>query len=264
MPRLPRLSYLYPAALAYWAWNFTFGLFSSAGRLRIALLGYETPWLRAPIPSIPAEEVIGDTPQLTLFEIRRGLGSTSLLERIVLVRLAETLQPKTIFEFGTFDGQTALNLISHAPEDAHLFTLDLPASQMNETQLPLDSGDRLFIDKPVSGARFIGTPYEPRITRLYGDSATFDFSPYQGGMDLVFIDASHAYEYVRSDTLNALKLLRPSGGLIAWHDYSLTWLGVRKALNEFYRSGGPFQELRRVENTTLVILRVGANASRKT
>jgi hypothetical protein len=53
-----------------------------------------------------------------------------------------------------------------------------------------------------------------------------------------------------------MKLLRPAGGVIAWHDYTLDWRGVIRALNEFYQSGGAFHGLRRVEGTTLVILRV--------
>lgn len=258
MPRLPRLIYLYPIAFAYWVWTFTLGIFSARARLRIAMLAYATPWLKSPLPAVPASEIIGETSRLTLLEVTQVSGNTSLLEQTVLVRLAEASQPKRLFEFGTFDGRTALNLIAHSPPDAHLFTLDLPAGKIDQTRLSLEQGDRAFIDKPESGTRFLKTAYAGRITRLYGDSATFDFSPYFGTIDMVFVDASHAYEYVRSDTLNAMKLLRPTGGVIAWHDYSLDWRGVIRALNEFYRSGGIFQNLLRVEGTTLVILRVPA------
>jgi hypothetical protein len=37
---------------------------------------------------------------------------------------------------------------------------------------------------------------------------------------LIFIDGCHDYEYVRKDSANALKLLRP-GGLLFWHDYGM-------------------------------------------
>ena len=43
--------------------------------------------------------------------------------------------------------------------------------------------------------------------------------------DFFFIDGSHSYEYVRSDTLNALKCCH-SGSIIAWHDFGLTGVGV--------------------------------------
>jgi hypothetical protein len=256
MLRLPRLTYLYPVALAYVAWIFTLGLFGARARMRVAQLAYEALQSRKLLPSIPVDGLIGETLHLTLYEATQMSGNTSLLEQIVLVRLAETLQPKALFEFGTFDGRTSLNLIAHSPPDAHLYTLDLPVAKIDQTQLPLDQRDRTYIDKPQSGVRFLGTSYASRVTRLYGDSASFDFSPYYGSIDLIFVDASHAYGYVRSDTLNAMKLLRPSGGLIVWHDYSQDWLGVMRALSEFYESGGPFRALRRVEGTSLVILRV--------
>jgi predicted O-methyltransferase YrrM len=243
--------------MAWMIWTFTAGLFSAAGRFRIAMLGYGVPWLRSPLPEIPSSEIIGAVSRLTIYEAEEVNGNTSLTEQIVLIRLAETLQPKTLFEFGTFDGRTALNLIAHSPPDAHLYTLDLPAGKIDATELPLETTDRPYIDKPQSGARFLGSEYAPRITQLYGDSASFDFSPYFGAIDMVFIDASHAYEYVKSDTLNAIKLLRPTGGLIVWHDYTLMWRGVIRALDEFYRSDRRFPGLRRVEGTTLVILRVG-------
>jgi hypothetical protein len=232
------------------------GLFSARSRYRMALLGYEAPWFRLSLPVVSTPEVIGEVPQLTLYEVKVVNGNTSIGEQIVLARLAETMQPKTLFEFGTFDGRSALNLIAHSPQDSHLFTLDLPVEQINDTKLPLVPGERIYIEKPESGTRFLGVEYAKRITRLYGDSATFDFSPYFGTIDMVFIDASHAYENVRSDTRNAMKLLRPSGGLIVWHDYSHAWPGVVRALDEFYRSGGPFHALRHVEDTSLVILQV--------
>jgi len=40
----------------------------------------------------------------------------------------------------------------------------------------------------------------------------------RGPFDLIFIDGSHYYEYVKSDTQNALGCLT-AGGLVVWHDY---------------------------------------------
>lgn len=49
--------------------------------------------------------------------------------------------------------------------------------------------------------------------------------------DLVFIDADHSYESVKADILAWRPLVRP-GGILAGHDYSSTWPGVIKAVNE--------------------------------
>ncbi|MBD3183553.1 class I SAM-dependent methyltransferase, partial [Candidatus Poribacteria bacterium] len=86
---------------------------------------------------------------------------------------------------------------------------------------------------------------------LYGDSADFDFSPYFGTMDFVLVDGSHSYEYVLSDTDNALKLLKNGKGIILWHDYG-HWDGVTKALNELYESSEVFRSLKHIDGTSLV------------
>ncbi len=69
-----------------------------------------------------------------------------------------------------------------------------------------------------------------KINQLYGDSASFDFSPFYNTCSLVFVDGSHAYKYAVSDTREAIKMVR-KGGVIIWHDYGI-WEGVTKALEE--------------------------------
>jgi hypothetical protein len=74
---------------------------------------------------------------------------------------------------------------------------------------------------------------------LFGDSASFDFSPFAGAVDLFFIDGAHSYEYVRSDTLRALQCVRP-GGVIAWHDFGRTGVnGVSRWLLEMHSRQWP-------------------------
>lgn len=69
-----------------------------------------------------------------------------------------------------------------------------------------------------------------KIHQLFGDSAKFDFSLYYNSCSLVFVDGSHAYEYVLSDTKEAMKMVK-KGGVIVWHDYGI-WEGVTKGLEE--------------------------------
>lgn len=63
-----------------------------------------------------------------------------------------------------------------------------------------------------------------KITCLFGDSATFNFSSFYEKVDFFFIDGAHSYEYVRSDTLNALKCCH-QGSVIAWHDFGRVGVG---------------------------------------
>ena len=98
-------------------------------------------------------------------------GNTTLLEQYILVHLCKTA--KTVFEIGTFNGQTTLNIAKNNP-DAHIYTLDV--AQGAETAFSLSETEKKYTEKSIIGCHFRGTPEEERITQLIGDSATFDYS----------------------------------------------------------------------------------------
>jgi predicted O-methyltransferase YrrM len=148
---------------------------------------------------------------------------------LVLCALAALLDPATIFEFGTFRGDTAWLLARNVPR-ARVYTLDLVGPDaMYSAELELTDIDEYFHEWD-RGVRFHGTREAERITQLTGDSATFDFAPYRGTIDLAYIDASHSYSYVKSDTEAALAMLSPSGTII-WDDYT-HYSGIYAYLNE--------------------------------
>jgi predicted O-methyltransferase YrrM len=187
-------------------------------------------------------------------------GNVSPFELIIICKFVRALRPKRLFEIGTFDGRTTLNLAANSPTDAVVYTLDLPQAALDATHLPLEAADRQYIDKCTSGSRYVNTDREKQIVQLWGDSATFDFSPYKGNIDFVFVDGSHSYEYVLHDSRSALALLRDGKGLILWHDYGTPWWhGVTRALNELFLQIGVFGRLRRIEGTALACLAAGVN-----
>ena len=212
---------------------------------------------RGILPKIDLPSLIPCTEcQLTVIEPAVANGNVNLYELLAMVLLVRGRQPKALFEIGTFDGRTTLNLAANSSREAHIHTLDLPSSGLDQTRFNVEELDRKLIDKPVSGSRFLGRPEQSKITQLYGDSARFDFSPYFNQMDLVFVDASHAYEYVLNDSRIALKLLRQGKGTILWHDYDRPewWPGVMKALDELYTGSPGFSGLRQIEGTSLACL----------
>lgn len=147
-------------------------------------------------------------------------------ELYCLAAIANIRQPKTVFEFGTYDGATSLWLAKNLP-DARIFTLDLPPDLLGDwekTTLTTGSDGHNGV-----GSRFRGTPYEARITQLLGDTRTFDYRDFLGRMDLVVVDADHSYECARSDTENALRLVSEDG-VIVWDDFG--WPGVSRAIEE--------------------------------
>lgn len=148
---------------------------------------------------------------------------------LVLCALAVLLEPRTIFEIGTYHGDTTWLLARNVP-DARVHTLDFAGLEgLGSARLEVTDVDEYFREWD-RGARFRDTPEAERITQLVGDSATFDFSPYRGSIDLVYVDASHSYSYVRSDTEAALAMLSPTGTIV-WDDYT-HYAGVFAYLNE--------------------------------
>jgi hypothetical protein len=147
-------------------------------------------------------------------------GSTSALEAWIICNLAK--RAKRVFEFGTATGRTTYLIAANAPE-TEVVTITLPPAQLGDYRAAAgdDPAERKSI---VSHSQYdttfyySGTPEAARITQLLGDSKAFDDGPYAGSCDLVFIDGSHAYSYVESDTQKALRMVRP-GGVVLWHDY---------------------------------------------
>lgn len=179
-------------------------------------------------------------------------GNVSFIELIVLNHLVAAHNPKVVFEFGTFDGRTTLNLAANTADNALIYTLDLPQSQMNEALLTLEPADRKYLDKEMSGVRFEKTQESHKIVQLFGDTAVFDFTKWHNEVDLVFIDASHSAEYVQNDTEIAAKLIGGRHGLIAWHDYG-GWPGVTKVLGEYQRGDRRFSNLVHISGTSIAV-----------
>jgi predicted O-methyltransferase YrrM len=207
---------------------------------------------RAELPPVKVEELPGAERAVRLCEPVAADGNVSLLELLVIARLVAWQKPECVFEIGTFDGRTTLNIAANM--DGEVLTLDLPASEVAATQLPIDPSDANYIDKPASGTRFHGRPESRRIRQLFGDSATFDFSEWRGRVDLVFIDGAHSREYVLNDSDRARSLLRASGGIILWHDYDASFDGVTDAVHEIARSG---LTVRHIGGTSLAIALLG-------
>lgn len=168
-------------------------------------------------------------------------------EAYVLSLLTAYLQPRRIVEIGTASGQATLLMARQAPE-ARIDTLDLgnEAPSLGEQR-----GQPPWTDLSTIGAAFRGTEHAERITQHFGDSARFDFAPFAGAIDLVFVDGAHTYEYVRSDSRAALAMLAP-GGAIVWDDCNALSPGVARALVELRRAGEP---VHRIVGTRFALLR---------
>ena len=125
----------------------------------------------------------------------RRSGSLSLIETYTLLAICRIVEPKRIFEIGTFQGSTTRNLARNNPQ-ARITTLDVDTESFH-----LDG------EAPETLAR---------ITRLRAHSWTFDYSGENA--DLVFVDGGHDGPTVKCDTASALKIVSGRGAIV-WHDY---------------------------------------------
>jgi predicted O-methyltransferase YrrM len=157
------------------------------------------------------------------------------------------VQPRRIFEIGTGRGGGTLLMASQAPE-AQIDTLDLGE---NTSTLGVGHADAPLETTRV-GDLYLDSEHRERITQHLGDSATFDFTPFYGQMDLVLVDGAHTYTYAKHDSQTALAMVRP-GGVILWDDCHLYHPGVSRALAELRREGHP---VARIDNTRLAYLRI--------
>ncbi len=181
-------------------------------------------------------------------------GNVTERELIAICRLIRLAQPAKLFEIGTFDGRTTLNMAVNAAPGATVHTLDLPQSELPSAASRIHAHEIVYADKAQSGERYRGTEAESSIVQLYGDSGNFDFAEYYGTMDFVFIDGSHTFDYVVNDSLHALRMLKEAGGTIVWHDYG-RWDGVTGALNQLRQKRPEFHSVVSVAGTTLALLR---------
>ena len=175
-------------------------------------------------------------------------GNVSFAELAMLAAIVRIVKPRSVFEFGTFNGNTTHQLALNAPPDCMLYTIDLPAGE-KRTRLSLDRGDRDLLGSVAVGKRFTGSPAAGRIHQLLSDTATFDFAPFEGKIDLVVIDGAHSRDYIKHDTRQALRI-RSAHGVLLWHDY-MVWNDVTDYLNELCSQ----LELIHIKSSSLVIHR---------
>jgi len=185
---------------------------------------------------------------ITLGPLREEPHNASEYELLCLASLVKVTGAAKVFEIGTYDGRSARAMAMNLHASGRLFTLNLPPGE-DRNAAGIQNVDSQLNTKVGSGFRFAATPEAERIEQLFGDSATFDFKSFEAQMDLVFIDGSHEFDYVSRDTKSAIRLLKPSGGWIVWHDAPL--YGVAPYLTQQMRCEQ--WPVKFIEGTTLAV-----------
>lgn len=130
----------------------------------------------------------------------------------ILCAFIKKTNPEKIFEIGTYRGWTTANMALNASSKCQTMTLDVEPLHLNNPEV-----------KDIFNTH--------SIKFIQADSTQFDFSPFYGTIDFIFIDGSHAEADLEKDTETALKMLSPQG-LIVWHDYNHKFLEVINPLHK--------------------------------
>jgi hypothetical protein len=141
-------------------------------------------------------------------------GNLSKEGLVYLATLAQTLSARTVFEIGTYNGVTAWTLARNLPE-AVVHTLDLPPDATPALELgPSDADNIIGFERRA----YEDTVEATRIVQHFGDSAMFDYTPFAGRCDLVYVDGAHSYDYLQNDSARAFELVADRGAVV-WDDY---------------------------------------------
>lgn len=153
---------------------------------------------RLSLPVAELEDVVGTVPPVRIGQIPRGSWSSPVVDLVTMARLVAAAQPRRALELGSFRGYTSAAMAEHLPEGGTLVTVDID---------------------PQHGEAYRDTELAARIDRRVGTAQETLANEPDGSFDLIFIDADHRYEGVKSDTETLLRLVSPQGYLV-WHDYA--------------------------------------------
>lgn len=190
-------------------------------------------WSSGKLSRVALCEVFPGIEACSLVSVRkpesRTIGcSLDLQELIHILSVAKYTNAKRILEIGTFDGFTALNLAANLEAGGEVCTVDLP--QEGQASLPPISNAS---DPRIVGSQFRGETEVKQIRQYWADSTKANWSSFGSPFDLILVDGCHDYMYVKSDSANAVRHVRP-GGTVFWHDYG-QFPEVSKAVDELAR-----------------------------
>jgi predicted O-methyltransferase YrrM len=210
------------------------------------------------LPVRKSSDVFGNISHIKIIEPVATDGNINDYQMQCLVSVVQKRNPKKMFEFGTFDGRTTLNLANFSGDDAVVFTLDLPQEKLGSTAHAVEGNNKQYVIGKDAKRRFQGYPCKSKIVQLWDDSATFaseGFYTANGPMDMVFVDGCHSKEYTLNDSRKAKSLVRGAEKpIIVWHDYGGCWEEVTEALDYLYEKEDGFEGLFFVKDVQLVVL----------
>ena len=191
-----------------------------------------------PIKYVDLLEVVGSMDEMV--KSYTYLDGTSRTSDIAFLRaVCRQYKDCKYLEIGSWRGESLLNVaevaekcvsVTLSKEEMMMFGM---SAQEASVQLLLSRGIR-------------------NVEHIEANSMSFDFESLDDKFDVIFIDGDHSYQGVKSDTINALKLLRDEKSVIIWHDCGFSMQDLRYESITAIRdacSKAQFDKFYRVSNT---------------
>lgn len=181
------------------------------------------------------------------FHIESGPMPTE--DQRAMEKILSYLDPESIFEFGTNWGFTTAIFVQNTSAKCKIYTLDVCREMFNEDALRKDRELDMVLSKEHTGWVYKQLPNaSEKVIQIFQDSLKLKWKEidYPEYFDLILVDACHKYDYVKSDTENALKKMK-SGSILLWHDYYSdvsAWTDVFRYVNDFAKKNQPVFNLK--------------------
>lgn len=206
------------------------------------------------IPIVSLEEITPGPISLKISEKETKDGNVSLSELLCIVSIIKYYQARKIFELGTFDGRTTLNMHHNCCKKPNIFTLDLPKSHTEKTVYKIHDWEKIYTNKNEPGIKFSHLKDEGSIIQILSDSANFERQDLNDYFDFIFVDGSHTNKYVENDTELAMRLINKEKGIIVWHDYNSGWQDVTNTMENYFAKDKRFKNIKSIKETSLLYL----------
>eukprot|EP00929_Paragymnodinium_shiwhaense_P016947 TRINITY_DN125730_c0_g1_i1.p1 TRINITY_DN125730_c0_g1~~TRINITY_DN125730_c0_g1_i1.p1 ORF type:complete len:439 (+),score=80.14 TRINITY_DN125730_c0_g1_i1:85-1401(+) len=185
---------------------------------------YSSRWVYVGVWGSRRVDILGGLLEASLHERLQQLGSTDASSTSTKLRMAEV---------GVFQANTSRSLLERFStlhmllvDPYHLHTEDAESEHQQIQEFYVSS--REIFDKATAWT----SDFRTRATHIVQASGQAAAWVKKNSLDMVFIDGDHRFDSVQRDMLAWWPTLRP-GGILAGHDFVLTFPGVVEAATKF-------------------------------
>ncbi len=169
-------------------------------------------------------------------------------EQALILAIASRIDARLIFEFGPQKTNRSSQIARELEDGTLAIITDQSASGAMTGQESRAAG--LLTPEAVERTETIR-----HVDAFRGRNARLEYAPWIGACDLVIVNASHEYDFVKCDSLTALRLVKP-GGIVLWSDYGAA-PSLTHCVNTLSRTVRSLASLRRITGTNLCFWRRG-------